>query len=311
MQSPVVQLRRQCLATIVLYWLFGGLTSAQDATTAIAEPTTQTKQADTDQAPAASSSDNSGSGDPVTLFPHSDTARYWIFGQANIIFQWHGDFPAAYSGTNSLRNHAENAASRWFTLYLGYQLTPTTEVFLDPESASGDGISNGLGLAGFTNLDVVRITNGVSLGAKPYIARVMLRQIIPLSSERVEAERDPLHLAMSLPARRIEFRIGKFSLADFFDTNTWGTDSHLQFLSSSAASAGATVTTNLSLTPKTIEPSKSAASLRAAPGIAATIALESPSSPTVSSPRISSISPSAAWVFSWVTAPLPTDLKRS
>ena len=41
---------------------------------------------------------------------------------------------------------------------------------------------------------------------------------------------DELHLATSLPARRIEFRLGKFGMADFFDLNTWGSDSHLQFL---------------------------------------------------------------------------------
>ena len=197
----------------------------------------QTEQAGPQQqapAPAESAPD-----EPLTLFPHSETSRYWISGQANIIFQWHPSFPAVYSGTNSLRPESENATSRWFTLYLGYQLTPTTEVFLDPESAGGDGISNGLGLAGFTNLDVVRITHGVSLGAKPYIARAMLRQIIPLTDDRVEAERDPLHLATSLPARRIEFRVGKFSLPDFFDLNTWGSDSHLQFLNWTSDTNGA------------------------------------------------------------------------
>jgi high affinity Mn2+ porin len=51
-----------------------------------------------------------------------------------------------------------------------------------------------------------------------------------LSEDRVSAERGPFGLATSLPARRLEFRVGKFSLVDFFDLNTWGQDSHLQFL---------------------------------------------------------------------------------
>jgi hypothetical protein len=34
-----------------------------------------------------------------------------------------------------------------------------------------------------------------------FLARLMLRQIIPLTKTRVEAERDELHLATSLPAR--------------------------------------------------------------------------------------------------------------
>lgn len=174
--------------------------------------------------------------DPLTLFPHSGTARYWISGQANIILQWHGSFPAKYSGANSLRSQPENATSKVYTLYLGYALTPTTEAFLDIESAGGHGLSNSLGLAGITNLDVVRNT---TLSQDPYIARLMLRQIIPLTDERIESDRDELHLAASLPARRIEFRIGKFGMADFFDVNTWGSDSHLQFLNWTVDNNGA------------------------------------------------------------------------
>jgi hypothetical protein len=67
----------------------------------------------------------------------------------------------------------------------------------------------------------------------------MLRQIIPLSGERVDAERDEFHLATSLPARRIELRVGKFDMVDFFDVNTYGSDPHLQFLNWTVDSNGA------------------------------------------------------------------------
>jgi high affinity Mn2+ porin len=188
-----------------------------------------------DSSPAASPPQGSAP-DLLTLFPHSNTSRYWISGQANIVLQWHGAFPAKYSGPNSMRSHSENATSKVYTLYLGYELTPTTEVFLDIESAGGHGLSNSLGLAGITNLDVVRNT---TLSQDPYVARLMLRQIIPLSSERIESDRDELHLATSLPARRIEFRVGKFGMADFVDLNTWGSDSHLQFLNWTVDNNGA------------------------------------------------------------------------
>ena len=195
--------------------------------------------AQTSTPPPSAGDDSKDSGDLLTVFPHSETSRYWISGQANIILQWHPAFPAKYSGPHSLLPVGENATSKWFTLYLGYELTSTTEVFLDPESASGRGISGGEGLAGTTNLDVVHISSGGSLGSKPYIGRVMLRQIIPLSKDRVDAERDELHLATSLPARRIEIRIGKFSLADFFDVNSRGSDTHLQFLNGTVDNNGA------------------------------------------------------------------------
>jgi high affinity Mn2+ porin len=172
---------------------------------------------------------DSDSDDLLTLFPHSESSRYWISGQANIVFEWHPSFPAEYSGPNSFRAQAESATSRVLTLYLGYELTPATEVYLDIESAGGHGLSQSLGLAGYTDLDVVRV--GLT-NQTPYVARAMIRQVIPLTSERVTQDRDATSftLANTVPARRIEIRAGKFSMVDFFDTNTWGSDSHLQFL---------------------------------------------------------------------------------
>ncbi len=166
----------------------------------------------------------------VTVFPHSNTRRWWISGQGNVILQWHGAFRALYSGPNSLTNWAQSATTHVLTLYTGYQLTHTTEVFADLEDATGSGIGNANGMAGYANLDSVRIADGVALSRAPYLARFMLRQIIPLSHDTVEADRDEFHLATRLPARRLEFRMGKFDLVDFFDVNTWGSDSHLQFL---------------------------------------------------------------------------------
>src|SRR6516164_6523306 len=60
---------------------------------------------------------------PATFFEHSNTARWWISGQANFVFQAHGDFYAAYSGTNSLKNTAEHATSRVLTFFSGYEFT--------------------------------------------------------------------------------------------------------------------------------------------------------------------------------------------
>jgi high affinity Mn2+ porin len=180
--------------------------------------------------PPASSPDNSDPGDILTMFPHSNTARYWISGQANVILQWHPSFRAKYTGPNSLTPGAQSATTHVLTFYTGYELTHTTEVFADVEYATGGGIGTALGLAGYTNLDSVRTVQGVALAETPYLARLMLRQIIPLTGERIEAGRDPLHLATSLPARRIEFRIGKFDVVDFFDVNVFGSDTHLQFM---------------------------------------------------------------------------------
>ena len=162
--------------------------------------------------------------------------RFWLSGQANFIEQFHAPFRSPYSGPNSLRSTSENALSRVLTLYTGIQLSPGLEFLFDVESAGGRGVSDALGLAGFTNLDVVR---NPSLGSAPYVARIMVHKTFALGRELVEASRTPLSLASSLPVRRLEVRFGKFSTADFFDINSIGSDSHLQFMNWTADNSGA------------------------------------------------------------------------
>jgi high affinity Mn2+ porin len=166
----------------------------------------------------------------LTMFPHSDTARYWISGQANSIFQAHGHFHSPYEGTNSLLDIFEYKASEVATLYLGYQWHPNTryntDFIVDFENAGGRGISEALGLAGNTNLDVVRNPN---LSTSPYLARGEIHQIIGLTNEMTDQDRSELALATKVPVRRFEVRIGKMSLPDTLDINSVGTDSHLQF----------------------------------------------------------------------------------
>jgi high affinity Mn2+ porin len=173
---------------------------------------------------------------PTTIFPHSKTARWWVSGQINIVFQAHPAFHALYSGPNSLSSRGEHATSRVLTLYTGYQLSNSTEALFDLESAGGRGISDALGMAGFTNVDVVR---NPSLGSKPYIARAVLHKVFALSGKEEDAERTPLSILTKLPERRLEVRVGKMSVADYFDVNSVGSDSHLQFLNWTAVNNGA------------------------------------------------------------------------
>ena len=99
----------------------------------------------------------------VTMAPHPEDSRYWLSGQANIIFQGHLPFHSLYEGTNSFRNSAEYKTSLVGTLYTALRPTHSirynNDLILDLESAGGRGLSEALGLAGFTNLDVVRNPN--------------------------------------------------------------------------------------------------------------------------------------------------------
>jgi hypothetical protein len=162
--------------------------------------------------------------------------RFWISAQANFIRQQHPTFDAKYSGPNSFLPDREHATSRVETLYTGFQITKQLEILADVESAGGAGLSNALGIAGFTNLDVVR---NPALSEDPYVARVMLHYTIPLSEETTEVTRNPLSLASTAPVRRLELRLGKMSTVDFFDLNSVGSDSHLQFMNWAIVNNGA------------------------------------------------------------------------
>ena len=188
------------------------------------------------QTGAAADPATAGTGTEITVWNHSLMGPYWISGQANIILQAHPAFHAPYSGPNSLRPRGEYKTSLLGTLYTGIEVGKHTELLLDVESTGGRGISQALGLAGFTNLDVVRNPN---LGSIPYVARAILFETVPLSSEMVEAERGPFSLATQVPVRRLNVRIGKFSLADYFDQNSVGSDSHLQFMNWTVDNNGA------------------------------------------------------------------------
>ena len=172
----------------------------------------------------------------MTIFPHSATPRWWLSGQINVIEQGHASFDSPYEGPNSFRAAPEHAVSRVVTLYTGVRLGDGWEAVFDVESAGGRGLSDALGLAGFTNLDVVR---NPTLGSAPYVARAMVRKVIAFADERAAVAPTPLALASTLPVRRLEVRAGKLGIVDFFDVNAVGSDSHLQFTNWTVANNGA------------------------------------------------------------------------
>ena len=185
---------------------------------------------------------------PIAMFSHPSNSSWYVAGQANSILQGHGAFHSPYEGVNSLRARGEYKVSLIGTLFLGLQPWQAlgrsgtavkrynTDLLLHVESAGGRGISQALGLAGFTNLDVVR---NPTLGSTPYIARVQVHQTIGFTNAMVPQQRGPLTLATELPARRLELRVGKMSTPDTFDLSSVLSDSHLQFTNWSVDNNGA------------------------------------------------------------------------
>ncbi len=214
------------LALLVWATVAGGQELPVRTEMAVAQRTTPPSEEPPPESGNTDSSSDGSSDSPEVMFGRLSNTRYWLSGQANFIFQANPPFHAAYSGTNSFGPNYQKATSRLLTLYTGMRLNNSTELLADVEEAGGTALSTGLGLASFPDLDIVRTP---SLSKDPYLARGMIHKVFALSKDKVENQRNPLSLFDELPRRRLELRFGKFSMVDFFDQNSVGSDSHFQF----------------------------------------------------------------------------------
>lgn len=159
-----------------------------------------------------------------------------IHVQATTINQYHDDFPASYSGTNSLSPSGEDKTSFTSTLFLGRKLWRNGEIYLNPEVAGGTGLSATHGIAGFPNGEIYRVSD-----SKPElsVSRIYIKEIFGFGSETEKIEDDKNQIASVVDTNRFVFVAGKFSLSDFFDNNTYSHDPRTQFINWSLMDNGA------------------------------------------------------------------------
>lgn len=149
--------------------------------------------------------------------------------QVNTVSQYVPGFRSPYSGTNSLPYG--HSYTQTYGVYLGSQLAPALQAYLDTEMFRGSGVvSHGVGLGGFINGDVVRAGSS-NEPQTPYVARLYLRYFVPLGSETEKVERcmDQCPLEQQ-PVSRWEIKLGKMSLTDDFDQNRYANNNRTQFL---------------------------------------------------------------------------------
>jgi high affinity Mn2+ porin len=147
--------------------------------------------------------------------------------QFNGVYQNVPAFHSPYQGPNSFTTSDDSTQT--YGLYLGSQLAPTLQLYMDAEWFRGSGVSGNVGLAGFVNGDAIR-SGSADLPKAPYVARLFLRYFLPLSSETEKVERGMDQLAGSQPVSRWEIKFGKLALADDFDLNRYANNNRTQFL---------------------------------------------------------------------------------
>lgn len=147
--------------------------------------------------------------------------------QATLIDQQLFKFRSLYEGPHSLLSRNENEKTDSYTLYAGVRLTRGLEVFVNPEMVRGNGLSTGLGLAGFTNGDVVR---NPALGMDPYLARYFVRYTLATGHGEEKIAPGENQIEGLRPTHRLVFTAGKLGTNDIFDVNSYANSTRTQFM---------------------------------------------------------------------------------
>jgi len=164
--------------------------------------------------------------------PLPNWAPKLLGAQATGIYQNMPSFHNPYQGDNSLRfDHGlGRKITHTYGAYFGSQITDNLQAYCDIEMFRGNGISHGLGLGGYVDGDLIR-AGPANLGENPYLARLYLRYLIPLSEERAEPTEPGMdQLPWRDPTSRIEIKFGRFAVADDIDLNRYANNQRTQFL---------------------------------------------------------------------------------
>ncbi len=160
--------------------------------------------------------------------------NFAVHGQFTYVEQETSDFNAPYAGTNSL-SPDRGAETTDLTLYLGAHLWRGAEAWIDGEIDQGFGLDDTLGAAGFPSGEAYKIGKD-----QPYLRlpRLFVRQTFDLDGERAAVAAAANQLGGSHSVNRLEFTIGKFSVADLFDANQYAHDPRADFFNWAAIDAG-------------------------------------------------------------------------
>lgn len=165
--------------------------------------------------------------------PDQDVVNF--HGQSTWSWQGYPSFRSPYQGPNSLPGKSEGRELTDVTLYAGVRLWQGAQLWISPEIDEGFGLANSHGVAGFTSAE------GYKRGAAyPYarLQRAFIRQTIDLGGKSEKVDSDISQFAGSRTENRLVLTLGRFSVADIFDTNPFANNGKTDFLNWSVINAG-------------------------------------------------------------------------
>jgi high affinity Mn2+ porin len=166
-----------------------------------------------------------------------DAPEDWsLHAQTTFTDQYHPAFTSPYRGTDSLDPGSRGNETFDATMFAGVRLWDGGGAYINPEIDQGFGLSDTVGIAGFPSGEAYKIGK-----ADPYIRvqRLFIRQTIDLGGDVENIEPDANQLGGTRTADNLVITVGKFSVPDIFDTNSYAHDPRGDFLNWSILDSGA------------------------------------------------------------------------
>ena len=159
-----------------------------------------------------------------------------VLGQSTNVTQMNLPFRSPYAGQNSLNPNFHSSETTDLTLFAGMRISSGGELWVNPEIDQGFGLNNTTGVAGYPSGEAYKV------GANaPYfrLPRLFYRQVINLGGSEQTIESAANRLGGTQSSDNVILTIGKFSVVDVFDTNTYAHDPRSDFLNWSIVESGA------------------------------------------------------------------------
>jgi high affinity Mn2+ porin len=159
-----------------------------------------------------------------------------LHGQSTFVFQYHPAFRSPYRGPNSLSPKSVGDETFDATAFIGARLWHGGAIYADPEIDQGFGLSDTLGVAGFPSGEAYKVGD-----VNPYfrLQRLFVRQSFDLGGDSQAIDSDANVAADTRSADNLVFTLGKFSVGDVFDTNSYAHDPRGDFLNWAVIDGGA------------------------------------------------------------------------
>lgn len=155
--------------------------------------------------------------------------------QLTTVSQVHPTFRAPYSGANSLTSDEPTAMTLTATIFWGIQVGKLGEFYLNPEIAGGAGVGSAKGIAGFPNGEAFRVGDP---SPAFYFARAYLKHTFNLGGDEIYIGESANQVNKTRTSKYVDLVAGKFSMADYYDKNTYSHDPRSQFLNWALMSGG-------------------------------------------------------------------------